>query len=173
MVHSFNEHDMPSFTEECYEDMKECKFLVCSQVSASLVERQKQFFDSIGTKWHIVNDEVFDGPNGLRNYLATKYGYDDVLPNTGFNGILTMLEYDVKEIFITGMTFYDMGSWNKSYHDSWYTQGGSSNKFKHFGLNESPLHEQLPQIKHFQEICTKYKDKIKLDQYLTDHLWSI
>ena len=174
LVHSFNEHDMPSFTEECFEDMRKCKFLICSQVSANLLHRQEDFFNAIGTQWHIVNDEVFDGTDGLRTHLSTTYGFDNVLPNTGFNGILTMLEYDITELFVTGMTFYDMGKWEKSYHDDWYTAGGSSRKFKSYGLNECrEHHKQLPQIKHFQEICTKYKDKIKLDQYLTDHLWSI
>jgi hypothetical protein len=175
LVHSFNEHDMPSFTDDCFDDMKKCKFLICSQVSAHLSNRQKDFFNEIGTQWHSVNDEVFDGSEGLRAYLAKEYGFDSVLPNTGFNGILTMLEYGITELFVTGMTFYDMGKWKeKSYHDDWYTAGGSSRKFKSYGLNECrEQHKQLPQIKHFQKICEHYKDRIRLDKYLSDNLWSV
>ena len=84
-----------------------------------------------------------------------------------------MLMYEVKEIFMTGMTFYDMGKWVRSYHESWYTRGGSAEKFKRYGLNENEQHKQIPQIKHFQKIYECHKDRIVLDKYLSDNLWSL
>ena len=183
LVHSFNEHDIPSFTDECFEDMKKCKFLICSQVSATLLHRQENFFNEIGTQWHSVNDEVFDGSCGIRQFLANEYGYSDVLPNTGFTGVLTMLEYDIKELFISGMSFYGMGSWSKPYHESWYKTGASGKKYGTYGVNEGGQqemsgrtdygHVQLPQIKHFQKIYEQHKDRIRLDKYLSDNLWSV
>jgi hypothetical protein len=167
LVHSFNEHDRPCLFRESLADMRKCKCLVCSMISLEHRDIQNVFFDDVGVPYYNMEDEVFEGETGIRKYL-------DCLPNTGFIGLLMLLEYDIKNVFITGMTFYDMGKWVKSYHDNWYTEGASALKYQHFGLNERhDLHKQLPQIKHFQKIYEKYSDKIELDEYLTENLWTV
>ena len=174
IVHSYNDHDMNSFTEDDYYDMKNCKCLICGQTPGDLYEKTGDFLKSVGVPYHQISSEVFEGESGLRKFIASQGGEEKCLPNTGYNGILLMLMYEVKEIFMTGMTFYDMGKWVKSYHDNWYTEGGSSKKFKRYGLNETrDQHKQIPQIKHFQKIYEFHKDRIVLDKYLSDNLWSI
>ena len=134
--------------------------------------RQIEWFNMVGVPVHHVPDHHMKSDNhwnkGKPGYL---YDYLGSLPNTGFIGILTMLNYDIKYMYITGYTFYNMGKWSKagpSYFDDWY----KTDKFKTHGLNESQkLHNPIHQIKHFRDILKieKHKAKIKLDEYLTEN----
>jgi len=145
-------------------------------VRAHETDIQKQWFDAIGVPVHNVPDHhikgdpddaepPFDYNKGKPGYL---FDYLGTLPNTGFIGILTLLNYDIKSMYITGMTFYNMGGWDKAgkcYFDEWY------NQLKHetYGLNESShMHNPKNDIKHFRDILSvkKHRDKIVLDDYL-------
>jgi len=75
-----------------------------------------------------------------------------------------------------------MGKWKNAYPDAWYNGGASKRKNDKHGVNEGGQqeisgrtdwgHVQLPQIKHFQELC-KYHKHIKLDKFLTENLYSL
>lgn len=88
--------------------------------------------------------------------------------NTGFSAIVMLLNYQVKELYVTGFSFYDMlGVSQKSQtNDQFYFCKRKTKewKFKH------DLHQQLPQINYFHKIIVyHYGRKLNLDDYLLDN----
>tara|TARA_Y100000389_G_scaffold192160_1_gene219326 strand:- start:2636 stop:3322 length:687 start_codon:yes stop_codon:yes gene_type:complete len=80
-------------------------------------------------------------------------------PNTGVIAILDMLACDIKEIFITGMTFF---------------RGGYVKEYR--GYNEQEVlsrmavhknHRQEPQLAYMKEILSS-DPRVKMDKYLQD-----
>ncbi len=171
LVHSFNDHDRPQLQKDL-DWLRGLKYLLEPMVRSSETPRQLKWFDMVGVPVHHVPDHHIKSDNhwnkGKPGYL---YDYLGSLPNTGFIGILTMLNYDIKYMYVTGFTFYNMGGFHKagpSYFDDWY----KTDKFKRHGLNEAQrLHNPIHQIKHFRDILNieKHKAKIKLDEYLTEN----
>ena len=175
LVHSFNIQDIHHLSQDV-DWLQTVKYFLQPMVRAHETDIQKQWFDAIGVPVHNVPDHhikgdpddaepPFDYNKGKPGYL---FDYLGTLPNTGFIGILTLLNYDIKSMYITGMTFYNMGGWDKAgkcYFDEWY------NQLKHetYGLNESShMHNPKNDIKHFRDILSvkKHRDKIVLDDYL-------
>lgn len=175
LVHSFNYQDREHL-EQDIEWIKKLKYFLQPMVRAYETPVQERWFDNVGVPVHNVPDHHIKGdPDDAEppyNWNAGKpgylYDYLGSLPNTGFIGILTMLYYDIKILYITGITFYNMGGWDKEgscYFDEWYDQL----KHSKYGLNESThLHKPLNDIKHFRDILSvkKHRDKIMLDDYL-------
>ena len=151
LVHSFNQHDRIELSQDV-DWLKSLKFLFQPMVQSSETPEIQAWFKKIGVPnysvpdHHIKSDDHWN--RGKPGYL---YDHLKSLPNTGFIGILTLLNYDVKEIFMAGMTFYNMGKWDgeNNYFPEWY----NSLKYKVFGLNESRnLHNPEADINHFKQI---------------------
>jgi hypothetical protein len=167
LVHSYNSHDRHHLGQDI-EWVKERKYLLQPMVRSSETPLQETWFNDLGVPVHNIPDHHIKSDEhwnqGKPGYL---YDYLGSLPNTGFIGILALLNYDIKYLYITGISFYNMGGWDKNgncYFDEWYDQL----KNKNYGLNESSLHKPENDIKHFRDILSvkKHRDKIVLDEYL-------
>lgn len=100
--------------------------------------------------------------------------------NTGLIGLITLLNYDVEEIYLTGYTFYNMGSFGKIYNDVYHDEAV---KYKNIKMTENreptpanlrmDIHAQWPQIYFFKciidhQIRTNNRI-IKMDDYLEEN----
>jgi len=165
LVHSFNDTDRPQL-EKDVDWLRSLKYFLEPMVQNAEAGRQAAWFSKIGVPLHHVPDHHLK-PGPLSDYLGS-------LPNTGFIGLLTMMYYDIKYLYVTGFTFYNMNGWNEAgncYFDEWY----DTEKYKKYGLNESQgegeIHNAANDIAHFRDILKvpKHREKIRLDEYLSDH----
>jgi len=171
LVHSFNSHDRPELQKDV-NWLRSLKYFLESMVQSHETPEQEKWFNEIGVPVHSIPDHHIksdDGWNkGKPGYL---YDYLGSLPNTGFIGLLALMYYDIKSVYLTGFTFYNMGGWSDAgncYFDDWYETG----KYKRHGLNEAHgLHKPMADINHFKDILKveKHRNKIKLDEYLMKH----
>lgn len=87
-------------------------------------------------------------------------------PNTGFLAILILLQYDIKELLISGFSFYkERDTDPEVIHSLAYKQFGGDDKKK----IEVKLHKQQPQIdclKNF--ILVRWKNKVMVDSYMNE-----
>jgi hypothetical protein len=167
LVHSYNVQDRKHLSQDI-EWLKNRKYFLQPMVRSAETPQQEAWFADLGVPIHNIPDHHIKSDEhwnkGKPGYL---YDYLGSLPNTGFIGILALLNYDIKHLFVTGITFYNMGGWANEgpcYFDTWYDQL----KNKQFGLNESPMHQPMNDIKHFRDILSveKHRNKIILDEYL-------
>ena len=174
LVHSFNDHDRPELNKDI-DWLRSLKYFLQPMVRSAETPRQEEWFKEIGVPVHNVPDHHIKSDNhwnkGKPGYL---HDHLNSLPNTGFIGLLTMLNYDIKYIYITGFTFYNMGEWDsggKCYFDEWY----ESDKYQQHGLNESTLHNPKSDVNHFKNILSleKHRNKIRLDSYLNKNFGSL
>lgn len=143
------------------------KFIVCPMVSMWDLHRVNGFLDEIGTPWH----NVCDG------YLFKIFKEVGTTCNTGLTGLITMLNYDIKELFVTGMTFFNMNTFGKVYYDKYHDEAAKNNNFRQTA-EKTPsikdlridIHQQGPQIDYFNKILLHYyKKPITLDEYLKNN----
>lgn len=174
LVHSFNEHDRPCLDQD-RKWLQSLKYMISPMVWAGDAGKNTQWLNELNVPWHHVPDHHIKP--GLFNLNHS-------LPNTGFIGILTMLNYDIKSMYISGMTFYNMGKDYKVYgqyhettsrtiHDSespyYFKEWFDEPKYQKEGFVWGKGHIPANDIKHFREILKvkKHKDRIILDEYLT------
>lgn len=169
IIHSFNEQEI----QEAYRNLDylcEMKFVLCAMVSS----------DWLGQHDHLVqkiNDNSGKAQNVSDHYLYRLFKEVGTVCNVGFAGLLTLLNYDIKEIFIAGMGFYNMGNYGNIYNSDYYAQ--VTDRMKIFIPNEErqvsyeeargDLHRQQPQIDYLQRLIRRDK-RITVDTYLTDNL---
>lgn len=166
LVHSFNDHDRPQL-------QKDLSWLRSMQYLIQSMARSRDPENSPDAKWvKMVGVPFYNIPEfHMKTIEGWGYLFDHLgsLPNTGFIAILMLLNYDIKYMYITGYTFYNMGKWSKagpSYFDDWY----DTEKYKKHGLNEAQrIHNPTHYIDHFRKILNvdKHRNKIRLDEYLT------
>lgn len=162
LVGSFNAMNIKECTKN-YEYIKSFKHVV-GVMPNSTYQPKIDFFNKM-TK---------DGINCTRlndRYIYKVFKDVGTVPNSGLIAIILLLNYDIKELYITGLTFYNMGKfgniYNSEYKDSVVSVGQTVNQNSH----DHKIHKQPPQIKHLQELHKKYPDVIKLDKYLTENLY--
>jgi len=140
------------------------KYIICPMVSMWDVGRVNNFLEEIGTPWH----NVCDG------YLFKVFREVGTICNTGLMGIITLLNYEVEEIFVTGMSFFNMNNFGKIYFDKYHDEAALNNNFKDT-KNKQPsiedlridIHQQQPQINYFHKIIAyHFKKKLQLDDFL-------
>lgn len=166
IIHSFNQFEIPAALK--HKDFFKNKFVLCSMVSHDFIEQHEAFFDYIRSRGCTVQN-VDD------NYLYKVFREVGTTCNVGFSGLITLLNYDLKEIFVTGITFYNMGNYGKVYGSDYYSVVTDDVKL-YPNENESTtpeqarsdLHDQLSQINHFRKML-KEDPRIKLDGYLKKH----
>ena len=143
------------------------KYIVCPMVSMWDIGRVHSFLDEIGTPWH----NVCDG------YLFKVFREVGTTCNTGLMGIITLLNYDISELFVTGMSFFNMNTFGKVYYDKYHDEAAKNNNFK-ATKDRKPLisdlrmdiHEQQPQINYFNKILLHYyKNPFIIDEYLEEN----
>lgn len=101
-------------------------------------------------------------------YLIDKIG---AFPNTGLLGIIVLLQYPIEELFIAGMSFFNMGGGGKvyysKYHQNQFSLGILPPRIKE--LQDKPTMEQQPQIEFFQQLLKTSSDIVKVDSYLAEN----
>jgi hypothetical protein len=151
-----------------------------------------------GIPFYVINQEQrYEIKKEVRPKTYVENGISNTANfNNGYAGILMLLRYDIKELFITGINFYNFGlskglyieaknrGFKKTseltdsekkqlkYHDSYidyYKSNGHVNYKKNFTAN----HDQLAQIRHFREVIIPgHPDVLKIDDYLKENLYT-
>ena len=90
--------------------------------------------------------------------------------NSGYGALNMLCRYPIKELYITGIDFYNMGipqtaaeKYNPIYIEKFGKEGTP------YGPDKT-LHDQLGQITHFKNVLLNNRDNIVLDKYLQDKL---
>jgi len=140
------------------------KYIMCPMVSMWDIGRVDTFLESTGVPYQ----NVCDG------YLFKIFKEVGTTVNTGLTGLMTLLHYDVSEIYVTGMTFFNMNTFGKVYYDEYHDHAVKHKNFSNTSerkpdINElrMDIHAQMPQIKYFRKILAKYHGKpLFVDDYL-------
>jgi len=142
---------------------KSLKYIVNPMVLMWEKQLVYDFMDELGVEWH----NVCDG------YLFKCFNEIGTTANTGLMGIITLLNYDVKELFITGMTFFNMNTFGKVYNDTYHDAASAVGNFsatenKEPSINQlrMDIHHQQPQIDYFRRMVDKHYGVLTLDDYL-------
>tara|TARA_B100001094_G_scaffold9193_1_gene8208 strand:- start:615 stop:1511 length:897 start_codon:yes stop_codon:yes gene_type:complete len=146
---------------------KSLKYIICPMVSMWDIQRVHDFLNNIGQPWH----NVCDG------HLFKIFKEVGTTCNTGLTGLITLLNYDVKEVYLTGMTFFNMNKFGKVYGDTYHDAALKGGNFSST-TDKQPLikdlrmdiHHQQPQIDYFHKIIAyHYMRKLTLDDYLLEN----
>jgi hypothetical protein len=143
------------------------KYIVCPMVSMWDIQRVNDFLDETGTPWH----NVCDG------YLFKVFKEVGTTCNTGLMGVITLLNYDVKEVYVTGMTFFNMNTFGQVYYGKYYEEALKNGNFNEASKNipnfadlRIDIHQQVPQINYFHKmVYFHYDRKLTLDDYLEEN----
>ena len=146
--------------------VKTLKFILCSQVSCQDVARVDNFLESTGIPYQNVSD----------GFLFKVFKEVGTTVNTGLLGVISLLYYPLKELYITGMTFYNMNKMGDIYFNQYQEEG---TKYGNFRVSDGTpvvsdlrmdIHAQQPQIDYFRKVVARYyPDKLKLDNFLMEN----
>ena len=113
------------------------------------------------------------GYNVPDSYLFKCFHEIGTTANTGLMGIITLLNYDIKELFITGLNFYNMNTFGKIYNDKYHDEATKAGNFRSTPNKEpskndlkTNIHSVIPQIKYFYKILKHHSNTIQVDNYL-------
>lgn len=147
---------------------RDLKYIICSMVSMWDIERVHKFLKGVekhfDTPWH----NVCDG------YLFKIFKEVGTTCNTGLTSLITLLNYDVKSVYMTGMTFFNMNRMGRVYFDEYHDDAVKHGNFKDT-KNKQPepaelrmdIHAQQPQIDYFRKIVSRhYEKKLTMDEFL-------
>jgi len=106
------------------------------------------------------------------HYIYKVFREVGTVTNAGLISIITLCEYDVKELFVTGITFYNMGKFGNIYNEEYFNSAVKTNLPKvkdqqDFGNNYSStgkgkIHDIHQQISYFSWFFRQNKNKVKL-----------
>lgn len=88
--------------------------------------------------------------------------------NTGFMGIILLLHYPIKELFIAGFDFYDFGRAVEK--EDVYSSSYEKSSNRYHGDLRLDIHDQESQIEYFSHMLEKY-DNITLDPILNEYFY--
>ena len=143
------------------------KYIVCPMVNVHTLPQVNKFLAQLNIPTHNVND----------GYLFKIFEEVGTTCNTGLMGIITLLNYEIKNLYITGMTFFNMNQFGKVYNDTYHDEAALNNNFT-ANANRMPskadlrmdIHEQGPQIEYFKKILNHhYLKKLTVDDYLIEN----
>lgn len=127
---------------------KSLKFITCPMLNGNTLNNVNSFLEQSNIPFYNVDE----------NYLQIICQQIGTVANTGLLGLITLLNYDVQSVYLTGMSFYNMNS-----------LGDLNAMKKNVSINDIRLdiHKQQPQIDYFSKILkAHYPQKIKVDDYL-------
>jgi len=144
---------------------KDMKYIICSNVSMWDVERVNCFLRLTEVPWHNVSD----------GYLFKIFKEIGTTVNTGLTGIITLMNYDMEELYVTGMSFFNMNQFGQVYYEKYHNEAKANNNFREQSNNvpnfadlRIDIHQQQPQIDYFHKmVYFHYGKKLTLDEYLT------
>lgn len=167
LIGSFNENNI----KECYDNIDyllKQKMLIGVMPSSGYkpVEDFKDFLELNNIKHHFLDDR----------YIYKVFRDVGTVVNSGLISIILLMNYDIKEIFVAGFTFYNMGKFGKIYRDDYFNSivksGGYdiSEQGQYQKRNDFKIHDIQSQIAFFSKYVQEHKEKIKLDDYLRENL---
>lgn len=173
------------------EKEKRPKFIICNDTVVgeiagrwkSVMEEYKDRFsrfdiplcslyNSDGThdRWHLYweiypkcHTEVFE--DGAVTFNSSNF-------NSGYGCIPMLLRYTPKELYITGIDFYNLGipqTIEQKYHSEHIRKFGSEGT--QYGPDKM-LHDQLSQFKHFRDVILSNCKNVVIDEHLRSKLYS-
>lgn len=167
ICHSFNGLERAEALNNI-EFLSKLKYIICSMISGGEINEHNIFFPKLGAPVHNVDDR----------YLLKRWEEVGTTLNCGFAAILILLNYNIKELYVTGITFYNMGKFGKIYYDDYMDKVVKSNVMR--GVQNrtasakdarSDLHNQTQQIAYFRKLVKENPELITLDEYLTENLF--
>lgn len=143
------------------------KFMICPMINMTETADVNNFLERLEAPTH----NVCDG------YLLKLFEQVGTICNTGLAGIVTLLNYEIENIYVTGMTFYNMNTFGKVYSDSYHDEAAKNNNFSaNIKRQPSPeelrmdIHYQQPQINYFAKMLKHhYPTKLRVDDYLIEN----
>jgi hypothetical protein len=167
LMGSFNENNI----QECYDNLEHTL-------------KQKMIIGVMPNKGYKPIDDfkIFLESKNIEHYfLDDRYIYKvfrDVgtVVNSGLISIILLMNYDIKEIFVAGFTFYNMGEFGKIYRDDYFNSivksGGYniSKQDRYQERNDFKIHDIQSQITFFSKYVQEHKERIKLDDYLKENI---
>ena len=150
---------------------KNLKYVICPCVKATGADNQWFSWPANHVSPVVENFKKINFYNipfywiGLSNYRRV-YNIYGVEPNAGQTSILLLLQHNIKELFITGFSFYIQGNTPSEAHRPGHTNKGLENE-----SIGNPGHPQIPQMRVFKNVIyQRYKDKIVVDPFLKNLL---
>lgn len=143
------------------------KFIVCPMINMHTLSQVNEFLETLEIPTH----NVCDG------YLLKLFEQVGTICNTGLGGIVTLLNYNIKSLYVTGMSFYNMNAFGKVYKDTYHDEAAKNKNFRHTE-NKQPsqsdlrmdIHNQENQINYFAKILKHhYPNKLLVDNYLIEN----
>jgi hypothetical protein len=167
LIGSFNENNI----KECFDNLQflmEQKLIIGVMPNKGYkpIERFSEFLDSKGVKNYFLNDR----------YIYKVFREVGTVVNSGLMSIILLMNYDVKEIYVTGFTFYNMGKFGKIYNDEYFNSVVTSGKLNlekqedYAKRNDFLIHDIKSQIRYFSSLWKENNHVIKLDGYLKENL---
>jgi len=162
LVGSFNQKNI----DECnknYEYIKSYKHVVGVMPSSNYPPKIN-FFNKMtkdGVECTRLNDR----------YIYRVFKDVGTVPNSGLMAIALLMNYDIIEMYVTGLTFYNMGTFGDIYYSEYKDSVKSVGQTVNKDIHDHKIHKQQPQINYFRELHTNNKEIIKLDKYLTENLY--
>jgi hypothetical protein len=107
---------------------------------------------------------------GVENYRYL-YNLIGVEANSGMMTLMILLQYDIREIFLTGFSFYHNGvSLEDCYYKNYILKDlYTKEKYPYGNFNPGISHNQGAQVKFLiNNLLPLHKEKIKLDSYLNE-----
>jgi hypothetical protein len=125
-------------------------------------------------KINFFNKMKKDGLNCTRlndRYIYKVFKEVGTVVNSGLMGIIFLMNYNIKELYVTGLTFYNMGNFGDIYHNEYKNSVEKFGQVSDKNSHDHKIHKQLPQIEYFKSLYKQKKEIIKLDKYLTKNLF--
>lgn len=147
---------------EAGEIAENMKFMVCPVIKA-----QHDGGGSVLDNANMIN--IFGIPFvhiGKENYQSIRNEFG-VEPNSGQVAVVMLLQYPLKELFVTGVSFYAQESSETNNYNRFYHGQHTPEYLQIKQFNPRVGHQQLPQMAYFRNVLLKdYKDKLVIDSYL-------
>ncbi|MBT6051996.1 MAG: hypothetical protein HOG49_34770 [Candidatus Scalindua sp.] len=161
LLHSFNIIGI-STANNNREFIESMKYIICAMVGGGFVMLQNEFlgrYRRLGIGTHKVDEE----------YMKSFFEEIGSRANSGYVGINVLLKYNIKELFLTGFSFYNMGEYGTTYNSQYLAnaikEGSITSNRMHPITGVDDGHDQKKQITHFKYLLKNNKN-IKLDYYL-------
>ena len=106
----------------------------------------------------------------VERFATQQYTVNSANFNSGYGALNVLSRYPLKELYITGIDFYNVGipqtaeqKYNPIYVEKFGKEGTP------YGPDKT-LHDQLGQILHFKNVLLKNRNNIVIDTYLEDKI---
>jgi len=176
LIHGFGTptiHETYDLINKDIEHFEKLKFVVCPVIKSEHSETDYLKWNEDRKSPVVDNFNLINRFNlpfywiGVRDY-KTLYSRVGQEPNCGMLGVMLLLESQVKELFVTGFSFYLGGNTKESlYCPGHLYPSYLESKTERWGIHGGHGYAaHIAQIKYFKHLCEKYDNNIKIDSYM-------